>query len=233
MGVPRHPLFFLGRLRGGGKTRKAGGGGAGADDVVEVSARAAWLAKGGVRLARARLCPLSCCLHEKLHRHLLSTHASHAPAPRILHPLQVAVEPEDVRAERLRVEALQAGDAGEAIVIRDLHKTFPAAGGAGCALPAVVTLRTASVAAGAAAGCGPLACMRTGRLLDGMLAPAHARSPAAVPLPALQREARGARPHAGHRARRVLWPAGAQRRGQEHHAGRAHRLPAAHFGCAC
>ena len=38
-----------------------------------------------------------------------------------------------MRAERLRVEALPpGGNRAEAIVIRDLHKTFPASGGGGC-----------------------------------------------------------------------------------------------------
>lgn len=76
VGVPRHPLFFLGRFRGGTKKGKAAG--AGAETVM------------------------------------------------------IPVEAEDVRAERLRVEALPpGGQRTEAIVIRDLHKTFPASGGGG------------------------------------------------------------------------------------------------------
>ena len=59
-----------------------------------------------------------------------------APTPNAIiltHNLQIPVEAEDVRAERLRVEALPpGGNRAEAIVIRDLHKTFPASGGGGC-----------------------------------------------------------------------------------------------------
>lgn len=43
--------------------------------------------------------------------------------------LQIAVEAEDVKEERLRVEAMTAGgaiDNSAAIVIKNLHKTFPA-----------------------------------------------------------------------------------------------------------
>lgn len=44
---------------------------------------------------------------------------------------QIAVEAEDVCAERLRVEALPAGEGSASIIIYDLHKTFPKAGGKG------------------------------------------------------------------------------------------------------
>ena len=43
------------------------------------------------------------------------------------------MEAEDVRAERLRVEALPAGEGSASIVINDLHKTFPRSGGNRCA----------------------------------------------------------------------------------------------------
>jgi ABC-type multidrug transport system ATPase subunit len=43
--------------------------------------------------------------------------------------VEIPVEAEDVRAERLRVEALPPGDSSAAIVIKDLRKTFPATWG--------------------------------------------------------------------------------------------------------
>ncbi|EFN57407.1 hypothetical protein CHLNCDRAFT_30336 [Chlorella variabilis] len=72
VGVRRHPLFFLGRFRGGAKKARKHAGGS--EDAVTIP-----------------------------------------------------VEAEDVREERLRVEGLAPGASNAAaIVIKDLHKTFPA-----------------------------------------------------------------------------------------------------------
>ncbi len=63
------------------------------------------------------------------------TRAAHPPSASLLsphvprHARQIPVEAEDVRAERLRVEAMAPGEASAAIAIRDLQKVFPAAGG--------------------------------------------------------------------------------------------------------
>ena len=60
-------------------------------------------------------------------------HPTHFTPPPPAHPnLQIPVEAEDVRGERLRVEALPpGGQRTEANVNRDLHKTSPASGGSG------------------------------------------------------------------------------------------------------
>lgn len=132
-GVPRHPLFFLGRWREGGKKSKGGKG-------------AAAVAPGGdgddgvaVRCAPALGCRRPCsCVGAAAERPALS---STLTLP-LIHSPQVSVEAEDVREERLRVEAMPAGGdatisgegeggAAAAIVIRDLHKTFPPVGGSG------------------------------------------------------------------------------------------------------
>lgn len=77
--------------------------------------------------------PIPSSTHLHWHYHAPPTTHCHGH-PTTLPPPQIPVEAEDVRAERLRVEALPAGEAAAAIVIRDLHKTFPSLGGSGCAL---------------------------------------------------------------------------------------------------
>lgn len=86
VGVPRHPLFFLGWSRRGEKKGAA--------------PRRRWWPWGRREAASS-----------------------------VEEAVTIPVEAEDVRAERLRVEAMPPGEAAAAIAIRDLQKTFPASGG--------------------------------------------------------------------------------------------------------
>lgn len=154
VGVPRHPLFFLGWSRRGEKKGAAPrrrwwpwGRREAASSVEEAVTVGAGVQGAGDGKERGDCLPwghVSACLLSSYLPMALpavaraccrarpASHRARAPVHASLPPSQIPVEAEDVRAERLRVEAMPPGEAAAAIAIRDLQKTFPASGGSRC-----------------------------------------------------------------------------------------------------